>query len=51
QPRRVPISNFLVHVVLFDLVSLLNSAAFAYRIPMAIHIIFRSGGLTISMLL
>ncbi|KAF8164834.1 UAA transporter family-domain-containing protein [Crassisporium funariophilum] len=51
RPRRVPITNYLVQVVLFYLVSLLNNAAFAYRIPMAVHIIFRSGGLIISMLL
>lgn len=42
---------YLIQVVLFYLVSLLNNAAFAYRIPMAVHIIFRSGGLVISMIL
>ncbi|KAJ3759501.1 UAA transporter [Lentinula raphanica] len=51
RPRRIPIMPYLVQVVLFYLVSLLNNAAFAYRIPMAVHIIFRSGGLVVSMIL
>ena len=49
RPRRVPITQYLIQVVLFYFVSLLNNAAFAYRIPMAVHIIFRSGGLVVSM--
>ena len=49
RPRRVPIAQYLIQVILFYLVSLLNNAAFAYRIPMAVHIIFRSGGLVVSM--
>ena len=49
RPRRVPITQYLMQVVLFYLVSLLNNAAFGYRIPMAVHIIFRSGGLVVSM--
>ena len=51
RPRRIPITQYLIQVVLFYLVSLLNNAAFAYRIPMAVHIIFRSGGLIISMII
>ncbi|KAE9391934.1 UAA transporter [Gymnopus androsaceus JB14] len=51
KPRRIPLTPYLVQVVLFYLVSLLNNAAFAYSIPMAVHIIFRSGGLVISMIL
>ncbi|KAJ3827816.1 UAA transporter [Lentinula raphanica] len=51
RPRRIPLMPYLVQVVLFYLVSLLNNAAFAYRIPMAVHIIFRSGGLVVSMIL
>ncbi|KAJ3858915.1 UDP-N-acetylglucosamine transporter [Lentinula novae-zelandiae] len=51
KPRRIPLMPYLIQVVLFYLVSLLNNAAFAYRIPMAVHIIFRSGGLVISMIL
>ncbi|KAJ3798309.1 UAA transporter [Lentinula aff. detonsa] len=51
KPRRIPLMPYLIQVVLFYLVSLLNNAAFAYRIPMAVHIIFRSGGLVVSMIL
>ncbi|KAF5320664.1 hypothetical protein D9619_001192 [Psilocybe cf. subviscida] len=51
RPRRVPISRYAIQVVIFYVISLLNNAAFAYRIPMAVHIIFRSGGLMISLLL
>ncbi|KAH9483076.1 UDP-xylose and UDP-N-acetylglucosamine transporter [Psilocybe cubensis] len=50
KPRRVPITAYIVQVALFYLISLLNNAAFAYQIPMAVHIIFRSGGLMISLL-
>jgi len=51
RPRRVPISRYIIQVALFYFISLLNNAAFAYHIPMAVHIIFRSGGLMISLLL
>ncbi|KAF9475889.1 UAA-domain-containing protein [Pholiota conissans] len=51
RPRRVPITSYLVQVALFYVISLLNNAAFAYNIPMAVHIIFRSGGLIISLVL
>ncbi|PPQ83639.1 hypothetical protein CVT25_006245 [Psilocybe cyanescens] len=50
RPRRVPITAYLIQVALFYLISLLNNAAFAYNIPMAVHIIFRSGGLMISLI-
>lgn len=49
--RRIPLSRYIVQVSLFLLISLLNNAAFAYNIPMAVHIIFRSGGLVVNMLL
>lgn len=51
KPRRIPLTPYLVQVALFYFISLLNNAAFGYRIPMAVHIIFRSGGLIISMVL
>ncbi|KAI0346959.1 UAA transporter [Trametopsis cervina] len=51
KPRRIPLLPYLIQVALFYTVSYLNNAAFAYRIPMTVHIIFRSGGLVISMLL
>lgn len=50
-PTQIPISRYLIQVLLFYSISLLNNAAFAYDIPMSVHIIFRSGGLIISLLL
>ncbi|THH11262.1 hypothetical protein EW145_g775 [Phellinidium pouzarii] len=51
KPRRVPLMRYAVQVLLFLLVNLLNNAAFAYQVPMAVHIIFRSGGLVVNMLM
>ncbi|KAG2014087.1 UDP-N-acetylglucosamine transporter [Coprinopsis cinerea AmutBmut pab1-1] len=51
KPRMIPLLPYLGQVSLFYILSLLNNAAFAYRIPMPVHIIFRSGGLVVSMLL
>ena len=51
KPLAVPISRWLIQVVLFLGVSLLNNLAFGYRVPMAVHIVFRSGGLVVNMVL
>ncbi|KAI0772513.1 UAA transporter [Trametes elegans] len=51
RPRKIPLAPYLAQVALFYGISLLNNAAFAYSIPMPVHIIFRSGGLVISMLM
>lgn len=51
KQRRIPLTPYLVQVALFYAISLLNNAAFAYDIPMPVHIIFRSGGLVISLLM
>jgi UDP-xylose/UDP-N-acetylglucosamine transporter B4 len=51
RPRRIPLLVYFAQVVLFYLVSVLNNAAFAYHVPMAVHIIFRSGGLVVTMIL
>jgi len=51
KPRRVPLSVYVVQVVLYSLLSILNNKAFSYLIPMPVHIIFRSGGLVVSMLM
>ncbi|KAF8743381.1 UAA transporter family, partial [Rhizoctonia solani] len=51
RPLRIPLSRWIVQVVLFLITSLLNNAAFKYSIPMAVHIIFRSGGLVVNLLL
>ncbi|KAF8498485.1 UAA transporter [Russula emetica] len=51
RPRRLPLTSHLIQVALFYFVSLLNNLAFGYDIPMPVHIIFRSGGLVVSMLM
>ncbi|CAE6365434.1 unnamed protein product [Rhizoctonia solani] len=51
RPLKIPLSRWIVQVVLFLVTSLLNNAAFKYSIPMAVHIIFRSGGLVVNLLL
>ncbi|KAI0829291.1 UAA transporter family-domain-containing protein [Trametes gibbosa] len=51
RARRTPLAPYLAQVALFYALSLLNNAAFAYGIPMAVQIIFRSGGLVVSMLM
>ncbi|EUC66278.1 UAA transporter family protein [Rhizoctonia solani AG-3 Rhs1AP] len=51
RPLKIPLSRWIVQVVLFLVTSLLNNAAFKYRIPMAVHIIFRSAGLVVNLLL
>ena len=49
KPRQISLLPYLAQVVLFYVLSSLNNAAFAYNIPMTVHIIFRSGGLVVSM--
>ncbi|KAL6306821.1 UAA transporter [Sparassis latifolia] len=51
KQRQIPLSPYLLQVFLFYVLSMLNNAAFGYNIPMPVHIIFRSGGLVVSMLL
>lgn len=51
KTRHIPLARYAFQVALFLLISLLNNAAFAYHVPMAVHIIFRSGGLVVNMLL
>jgi hypothetical protein len=51
KPRKLPIKWYFVQVFLFYAVNLLNNTAFRYGIPMTVHIIFRSAGLLVSMLL
>ncbi|KAG1457283.1 hypothetical protein G6F46_006818 [Rhizopus delemar] len=47
----VPLSNWLFLVTLFFIVSLLNNIALGYNISMPLHIIFRSGGLIVNMIM
>ena len=51
RKRKIPLAPYLAQVALFYAISLLNNRAFAYRIPMPVHIIFRSGGLVVSMVM
>ncbi|WVF68435.1 hypothetical protein IAT40_003200 [Kwoniella sp. CBS 6097] len=50
KDRKVPLRRWGVQVVLFLAISLMNNYAFGLKIPVTIHIIFRSGGLCVSML-
>lgn len=51
KKRRIPLSRWTIQVALFLITSLLNNAAFGYHVPMSVHIIFRSGGLIVNMLM
>ena len=51
KKRTIPIYRWAIQVVLFFITSLLNNAAFGYNVPMSVHIIFRSGGLVVNMLM
>ncbi|EIE85261.1 hypothetical protein RO3G_09971 [Rhizopus delemar RA 99-880] len=47
----VPLTHWLLLVTLFFIVSLLNMAALSYNISIPLHIIFRSGGLIVNMIM
>jgi len=47
----VPLRRWLVQVVLYFITSILNNEAFAFHIPMSVHIVFRSGGMLVNMIL
>lgn len=51
RKRRVPLLPYFAQVALFFALSVLNNAAFAYDIPMSVHIVFRSGGMIVNLLL
>ncbi|KAI0398407.1 UAA transporter family-domain-containing protein [Xylariaceae sp. FL0594] len=44
RPNRVPIQRWLINIVLFFSINLLNNHAFSYDISVPVHIILRSGG-------
>ncbi|CEH13518.1 udp-n-acetylglucosamine transporter [Ceraceosorus bombacis] len=48
--NEVPMIRWAVQVSLYFATSLLNNTAFAYHVPMPVHIIFRSGGLVVNMI-
>jgi len=49
KPRTVPINQWGLQVVVLWTMSLLNNLALAYSVPVPLLIVFRSGGLGISM--
>ncbi|PWZ00912.1 UAA transporter [Testicularia cyperi] len=51
KQRNVPLYRWIVQVAFYFSTSLLNNMAFAYDVPMPVHIVFRSGGLVINMIL
>jgi UDP-xylose/UDP-N-acetylglucosamine transporter B4 len=44
KPNQIPIHRWLVQIILFFTVSVLNNFAFAFKISVPVHIILRSGG-------
>lgn len=44
RPNKVPIRRWLVNIVLFFSINVLNNHAFSYNISVPVHIILRSGG-------
>jgi UDP-xylose/UDP-N-acetylglucosamine transporter B4 len=44
KKNTVPLSRWLVNIVLFFAINLLNNQAFSYDISVPVHIILRSGG-------
>lgn len=51
KPRSVPLYHWLAMVSLFWGVSVLNNYALAFDIPMPFHIVFRSAGLVMSLVM
>jgi hypothetical protein len=44
RPNRVPIRRWMINILLFFTINILNNHAFSYNISVPIHIILRSGG-------
>ncbi|KAG0011699.1 golgi uridine diphosphate-N- acetylglucosamine transporter [Podila clonocystis] len=51
QERKIPLTRWLAIVIMFFVTSVLNNLSLAYKISVPLHIIFRSGGLMVGMLL
>ncbi|KAF9291909.1 golgi uridine diphosphate-N- acetylglucosamine transporter [Mortierella alpina] len=51
KPRKIPVMRWMAIVIMFFSVSVLNNLSLAYKISVPLHIIFRSGGLMVGMLL
>src|SRR6478609_173448 len=43
-PNKVPLSRWIINIVLFFSINMLNNHAFSYDISVPVHIILRSGG-------
>ncbi|KAL2266584.1 hypothetical protein VTJ83DRAFT_5936 [Remersonia thermophila] len=50
KPNRVPLRRWIVNIVLFFAINVLNNHAFSYDISVPVHIILRSGGSITTML-
>ncbi|KAK0511008.1 hypothetical protein JMJ35_006560 [Cladonia borealis] len=50
KPRKVPLIRWVPNIVMFFAVNLLNNFAFGYNISVPVHIILRSGGSVMTML-
>ncbi|KAI0478672.1 UAA-domain-containing protein [Xylariaceae sp. FL0804] len=50
RPTRVPLRRWIVNIVLFFAINVLNNHAFSYDISVPVHIILRSGGSITTML-
>jgi UDP-xylose/UDP-N-acetylglucosamine transporter B4 len=51
KKRKIPLTRWLAIVIMFFVVSVLNNQSLAYKISVPLHIIFRSGGLMVGMVL
>lgn len=49
KPRHVPLHKWALQVLCLTSMSLLNNWVFLYRVPVTVQIVFRSGGLLVSM--
>lgn len=49
KPRAVPLLRWVPNIVMFFVVNLLNNYAFGYNISVPVHIILRSGGSVMTM--
>jgi UDP-xylose/UDP-N-acetylglucosamine transporter B4 len=47
----IPLRRWSVQVLLYFASSVLNNTAFSFHVPVPVHIIFRSGGLVVNMIL
>ncbi|KAI9707037.1 MAG: hypothetical protein M1812_008151 [Candelaria pacifica] len=50
KPNAVPIGRWIINIILFFAVNVLNNYAFGYKISVPVHIILRSGGSVTTML-